>query len=228
MKIISIAMVLFLGLVSGLQAQGKKYAVKINKIEIKSLNSPVFTDRIINENVPVKKWGVILAEYEVKFADIKARKGALDDGKWLDDVEVKWEFLHKPKDAKSVEAIGRFGRTVKYTSVGEGKHRVAIFINPTQLKRYFKGGTEFNNIWLRFSMKVNGLRVQDATTVYAEKKKVEGKELANYTRIFNDDRTRLMKNMLLRRDETPFRSIQSDAFNVINSEAYSERNLSLR
>ena len=137
--------VLFLFMITAASAQRKNFEVKFNWVIIRNVNTPVFTDKI-DTKAPVnpKQWGVIMVEYEVKFNNAAVPLNALDNGKWLDDVEIKWEFLHKKGDVNDLRKLGRFSRTVKYTGVGEGKQRVCLFVNPTNMKRYFGGGSELN------------------------------------------------------------------------------------
>ena len=212
---------LLLVLSTALSAQSnKKYKVSLKKIEVHNdLNTPTFNDRIDKKkSVPLKKWVAVIATYDVKFANIKLPKGSLDNGKWLDDVEVKWEFMYKPKDApKNIANYTRFNRSTKYVNVGEGEHQVVIFVNPVVINRYFKDGTTFKkDAWLRFSMKVNGLKETGMNTIVVDGKPVKkAQELAQYNQAFNSDRSKSLDNILLRRNETPFRSIQFDQFDSI-------------
>ena len=155
-------------------------------------------------------------------------KGALDDGKWIDAVEVNWEFLYKPKDAKnSIQNYVKFQRIVKYTNIGEGRHTVMLFINPVILKRYFNEGRSIKtDLYIRYSMKANGHKevmkvgsLDSSVAMFLSGRAASKKDYAGYTPIFNSDRSKPLGNVLLRRDETPFRSMQYDMFDSIAVES---------
>ena len=110
----------------------------------------------------------------------------------------------------------RFNHTTKYTNVGEGEHSVVIFVSPNVLKRYFDEGKTFKDTWLKFSMKVNGLREQSVDTIYVGGRPLKkGQALTLCNQFFNSDQSKLLENVLLQRDKTPFRSIQFDQFDSI-------------
>ena len=126
--------------------------------------------------------------------------------------------MYRPKGAaNNIAQFIRFKRSTKYVNIGEGEHSVVIFVSPVVLKRYFGGGSTFkNDTWLRFSMKVNGLREASMSRIMADGKEVKKATLIpQYNRVFNDDRSKSLDNILLRRNETPFRSIQFDQFDSI-------------
>ena len=229
MKMIKVTLFLFMfALLTGAGAQSKSYKIKLTGLEIKTdVNTPIFTDKIDNKSgVTPGKWGVIIAEFAVKFADIKVPKGSLDDGKWLDEVDFQWEFILKPEGVDDIHKLGKFSRSVKYAGIGEGKHKVCLFVNPVNMKRYFKGGSALKNVWVRVSMKVNGLKEKDFTTLLVKGKRPEASKLPRYHELFNTDRSKKLTNIVLRRDETPFRSIQYDVFSPIAVESKSGRSLS--
>jgi hypothetical protein len=195
-----------------------KFQIKFDKIEIRDdLNTPQFSDRIDKKkNTPLKPWVVIMGNYNVKFANIKMPAGSLDSGKWLDNVEVTWDFLYKPKDApNAVQSYIKFSETIKYANIGEGDHTSTIFISPVILERYFDKVNLKKDLTIRYSMKVNGQIYLQATTIMFEGKQLEGGELRQAHDFINRDTFKKVDNLLMRRDKTPFRSIQFDQFDTI-------------
>jgi len=215
--------VLLISFMSALSAQTAKFEIQLKKIEVRQEDSPSFPDQLDSKtNSNTEKWTVVLVDYELKFADIKKPKGSLDDGKWLDSFEVNWEFLYKPAKAPNViQNYIRFGRTVKYVNVGEGKHKAAMLIDPKVLKRYFNEGKSLKNeLFLRVSFKANGLkqtmnigRTKYVAAYFAEGKLVKDpKGLAPY---FDTDRSKALKGIVRTKAETPFSVIQFDLFDTI-------------
>ena len=215
--------VLLISFVSALSAQNDKFVINLKKIEVRLEDSPTFPDQLDSKNTGnVKKWAAIFVEYETKFADIKMPKGSLDDGKWLDSIEVTWDILYKPAKAPNVFASYiRFGKSIKYVNIDEGKHKAVLLIDPKVLKRYFnEGKTIKNELMMKVSFKANGYkkdmligRAKYASAYFNEGKLVKDpKALINN---FNTDRIKVLKGATRSKAESPFSAIQFDLFDTI-------------
>ena len=148
-------------------------------------------------------WVSFHAPYEVSFKNVKA-KSLIDDGKWLDDVEVNWELMYKPaKAGNKIQNYLKMTKKVKYTSVGEGKHTAVIFIHPTMLSRYFlEGKSEFmRGLILKFSMKINGKTIKNSVKYFEGGREVRALKVP---KLFTSEDAYDLKNILLNRNETPF------------------------
>lgn len=236
MKLLNLVLVsaFLLFTINSVSAQSKKkYKLEIKKIQIRNdLQSPRFDDRIDDKKAGVtKKWVVLMVDYKVDYGpgNPATPKGELDNGRWLDSVEAKWEFLYKPKAARPIiQNYIRFGKTVKYKNVGHGEHTALLFISPIILERYFNKGSASlkNELIIRFSLKTDGHLAsfkigtetqKQAVSVNGKFTRLNDKERQKYTRsdAFNNDQSKPLSNVLLRRDETPFRSMQFDMFDSI-------------
>ena len=146
---------LFLTLPSGLFAQ----TIKLDKIELDNKQPTTGMSGNIYPGAPGDNvnWVKFIAHYDVKFGNVKP-KGLLDNGKWLDDVEVTWEMLYSPlgKDAKNIKQYIKCEKKIRYTNITDGRHSSVVFINPRNLKRYFNEGKSnfMRGLKLRFTMKV--------------------------------------------------------------------------
>ena len=215
--------VLLVSFMSSLSAQNDKFAIELKKIEVRLEDSPSFPDQLDSKNTGnVKKWAAIFVEYEVNFKDIKMPPGSLDDGKWLDSVEVNWEFLYKPAKAqKVIQNFIRFGRSVKYVNIDEGKHKAVILIDPKVLKRYFdEGKTIKNELMMRVSFKANGYKqnISIGKAPYASAYFNEGKLVKDpkaLVPIFDSDRSKALNGVVRTKAESPFAAIQFDVFDTI-------------
>lgn len=217
--------ILLLASISFLSAQTPNFQIELKKIEIRNdLNSPTFPDQIDKQgSKPLKKWALLSAKYTVTFANIKTGPGALDNGKWLDTVSVDWQFLYKPEKAPNIpENYIKFGEEVTYSNITEGEHTALIFIDPTTLQRYFDEGKSIKKeINLKLSFKANGLKqkIMIGQTVFEAAYMEEGKLVRAVTKIteeaFVTDRIRVVPNIVLPRNKTPFSAIQHDNFDTI-------------
>ena len=215
--------VLLISFMSAVSAQTAKFEIDLKKIEIRNnVQSPSFPDQIdTSGSKPPQNWTILFVHYEIKFDNPK--KTALDDGKWLNTLQVDWEFLYKPEKLRNdIRNFVRFGKTVKYANVGEGKHTALMFIDPKILKRYFnEGRTIKNELMMRLSIKANGLKqvVKIANKKFSQVYFKGGKILKTPTKtdlaMFDSDLSKELPNVVRPRNETPFRSIQFDQFNTI-------------
>jgi len=217
--------VLLCTIVGTVSAQTPKFEFELKKIEIHDdIYSPAFGEQI-DKKAPTQpqKWAVLFVRYELMFdPKYKAPETALDNGKWLDTSEIKWEFLYKPEKAKNViQNYVRFSKDVKYVNVDEGKHTAMIFISPKILKRFFdEGKTIKKDLMLRVSFKANGLRQKikigkdyfDAAYFANGKLSKEGPKLAPY---FDTDKSKPITDVVQSREETPFGVLQYDQFDSI-------------
>ena len=161
-----------------------------------------------------KKWVTFMAHYKVDMSKVEA-KGKLDNGKWLDDVEVTWELLYKPEEARnSVQNYIKLSKKVKYKNVGHGKHTAVIFIDPTSLERYFlEGNSKFmRGLKLKFTMKVGGKTVKNMTSYITDAKP---DKKAEYAKLFLHEETFKLDGILKNRNETPFKYSQTGYFDQI-------------
>lgn len=212
-KIVIFLTAIFLAVPSALFAQ----TIKLDKIELSNkLRATSVSANIYeggsNDESP---WVAFMAHYQVSMAGVKA-KSPLDDGKWLDDVEVTWEMLYKPND-KATEKIQNYISTkkkIKYTNVTEGKHTSVVLIDPKTLKRYFKEGKSsfMRGLKLRFSMKVGGKTVKTMTSYIVNAK--EDKK-GTFRTAFDSEDSYSMEGVLLNRNETPFKYSQTGYFDKI-------------
>jgi hypothetical protein len=190
----------------------QSYQFEVKKMEIRSVQSPSFQDAVDTKNMPRQKWFAIFVDYKVVVSGAKST--GVDNGEWLDDVELKWDFLYKPSE-KAADKIGNFisfSRDVKYRNISTGDHRAVIFMAPVTLKRYFNDGNDVKRILGRFQLKAKGKTVPNCT-LYLEKGKFSKK--SQFATAFDAEGSKAMDDLLLIRDETPFRSIQHDNFDTI-------------
>jgi hypothetical protein len=227
-----VSAVILFSMISSVNAQSKKYKLSIKKIEIKNdLQSPSSGGQLTAiKSGPNKKWSVILVHYHVDFGkgNESTPKGRLDSGRWLNNIELQWNFLYKPKDApKGIKYYTNFSKNVEYSDIGHGDHVAAIFIKPITLQRYFNNGSTIKKeIMIRLAMKVNGKSASFA--VGNEKQShllyINGKLIKNsqkersYLKAFDSDETRPLKNAAFKKNETPFSHTQYDAFDSLTVE----------
>lgn len=210
-NIIIFAAILFLSLPSSLFSQD----IKVGKLEARNdLLAPVTGDELDkkakSDNV---KWVAFYAHYDIAFKG--AKKNLLDDGQWLNDIEVNWELLYKPEDAADkIQNYLRMTKKVKYTDIGKGSHTAVILIHPTKLKRYFLEGKSafMRALKLKFTMKVNGKTLQSATKYFEGGREAK---TPKYAKIFGHEDTYELKNIILNRMETPFIHTQPEYFDTI-------------
>ncbi len=215
--------VLLISFASALSAQNAKFEISLKKIEVRLEDSPSFPDQLDSKNTGnVKKWAAIFVEYEIKFGNIKMPAGSLDNGKWLDSLEVNWEFLYKPAKApKMIQHYVRFGRAVKYVNLDEGKHKAVMLIDPKVLKRYFNEGKAIKNeLMMRVSFKANGLKqtMNIGPKKYAAAYFNEGKLVKDpkaLVPIFDTDRSKALNGVVRTKTESPFAAVQFDVFDTI-------------
>ena len=227
-----VSAVILFSMISSVNAQSKKYKLSIKKIEIKNdLQSPSSGGQITTiKSGSNKKWCVMLVHYHVDFGtgNESTPKGRLDSGRWLNNVELQWNFLYKPKDApRGLKYYTSFSKSVEYSDIGHGDHVAAIFMKPITLKRYFKNGSTIKReIMIRLAMKVNGKSA--SFTVGNEKQThllyINGKLIKNnqkerkYLKVFDSDETRPLKNTVFKKNETPFNRTQYNAFDSLTLE----------
>ena len=162
----------------------------------------------------VEDWVAIIAHYRVDMSKVKP-KTPIDNGKWLDDVEVKWEVCYKPEGAAmKMQNFVKMVKKVKYNSVAHGKRRAVILISPKHIERYFNGGKKsfLRELKVRFSMKVGGKTVK-GMTVYLDKGRPD--KTAKFKSVFESEDTFSLDGILLNRNESPFKSAQTDSFEII-------------
>jgi hypothetical protein len=232
-NLVIVSTVLLFSLASSVSAQSK-YKINVTKLEIKDdLASPSSGDQISSsvKSGPTKKWAVILVHYDVDFGNGRETtpKGKLDSGRWLDTVEFQMNFLFKPKDASNkIQNYTSFNKAVKYSDIGHGKHIAALFIKPVTLKRYFNGGSTLKReLMISLSMKANGKSTsvslgkdKQSQLLYMGGKfiKTGAKERKTYIPAFGSDKTTPLKNVVHKRNETPFAHTQYDAFDSLTIE----------
>ncbi|MCM8540501.1 MAG: hypothetical protein NE328_09520 [Lentisphaeraceae bacterium] len=215
--------ILLVVFVSSLSAQTRKdYVVTVTDVEVRNnVRSPDSPSPIDNKRSGnPKKWAVIFVDYTVEFPNKKAVKVGLDDGLWLNNVSVTWDFLYKPaKMDNKIQNYIRFNKTVEYIDIKQGKHTALMFINPVILERYFNEGKSIKkDLILKFSLKANGFTEPKGTVYYAEGKVVKAKDTATYVKSFAYEGFKTMPGVLMSRDESPFKNIQYDIFDQIKAE----------
>lgn len=161
-------------------------------------------------------WVAFFARYDVKFDKVKETR--FDSGRYIDDIEVKWEIVYKPEKltANAIENYIKMVKTVKYTGVSEGEQTAVVLIHPRALKRYFnEGKTSFiRNLRLRFTMKVNG-KTHKSMTTYLTNGRQNKKPTSQDAIYFDKEGAHEMDHLLLNRLETPFRYVQTSTLNPI-------------
>ncbi|MCH2205112.1 MAG: hypothetical protein MK132_04475 [Lentisphaerales bacterium] len=204
---------LLLTLPSGLFAQ----TITLDKIELdnKQISSSMSGNIYPKASSDDDNWVKFMAHYDVKFGNVKP-KGLLDNGKWLDDVEVTWEMLYSPlgKNAKSIKQFIKTEKKIKYRNVTEGKNTSVVFIDPRTLKRYFNEGKSsfMRGLMLRFTMKIGGKTVRNMTSYIVDAKEDKKQEFKS---AFDSEDSHELKNVLLNRNETPFKFSQVGYFDLI-------------
>ena len=200
---------------SGLFAQ----TITLDKIELDNKLALIPFSAEISDKVPSDKtkWVSFMAHYKVDMRNVKP-KSLIDNGKWLDDVEVTWEMLYKPVEARDkIQNYVKCVKKIKYKNVTEGQHTSVVFIDPRTLARYFNEGKSnfMRGLKLRFSMKVGGKTVKNMTSYIVSA--TEDKK-QQYKKVFDSEDPYPLEGILLNRNETPFKYSQTWYFNTIVEE----------
>ena len=213
------AALLFVGFISSATAQSSKTGIKVEDIEIAAVSEPLESDSLDNrsQNSTSRiKWAALFVRYNITVAETKESK-VMKSGNWADSVELKWEMATKLPGAIAGKPVSyrKFSRTVKYKNIKEGKHVATVLIEPAVLERYFeKGKTLKKDLKVKFSAKVNGRTVKGATT-YLVEGKVDNRKAKSVEPFITSEDVKMLEDILLTKNETPFRNVQSAAFDRV-------------
>ena len=182
------------------------------EIEIKDIR---IDDKLINPQVGRidTTSGTILANWTAVILDLDITipegmiSNKFETGKWLNSITIDWQFMYKPsKFDEHINNYMRFTRSVTYKHIPEGENKVAIFIEPAVMQRYFQNSFDFKrNLLSKINIETNGNILLTKTF------RGEREEDISY-KAFNSMKSYPLKKILKSRLETPFRSVQTAEF----------------
>ena len=201
-------LILFVAPSLAAQQKEAKVELKLDAIDIKPLNPPDFgADRLAKLN-GTGKWVALTLEYTVNFAQAPGKDPrALDDGQWLDDVQVNWNVLLLSSD-KRLRARSTFSEN--YRAVHAGKNIACVMIHPRDVERYLDGDTNLKHLMGAINIKVNGTSRLEVYLVGGRKAERLPAEIRKDS--FTNENVRELRGLLISREQSPWEHVQQDIF----------------